>query len=107
MKGRGHGMQALLRQAGQMQAKMKRIQEELANKSYTASSGGDGVKVTVNGNQKILKVEIHPDVMASGDKEMLEDLVLTATNEALETAKKDSSDQMAQVTGGLNLPGMS
>jgi DNA-binding YbaB/EbfC family protein len=106
MKGRGHGMQALMRQAGQMQAKLKRIQEELAAKSYTASSGGDGVKVTVNGSYKVLKVEINPEVISAGDKEMLEDLILTATNEALETAKKDSNQQMAQVTGGLNFPGL-
>ncbi len=103
MKG---GMQALMRQANQMQAKIKRLQEELATKSYTASSGGDGVQVTVNGSNKILKVEINPEVISPEDKEMLEDMILTAVNEALGQAKKDSDEQMSQVTGGLNFPGM-
>lgn len=106
MKGRGHGMQALMRQANQMQAKLKKVQEELATKSYTATSGGDGVKVTVNGSNKLLKVEIHPDVMAAQDTEMLEDLLLTATNEALEAAKKDNEEQMSAITGGVNFPGL-
>ena len=103
MKG---GMQALMRQANQMQAKIKRLQEELATKTYTASSGGDGVQVTVNGGNKVLKVEIHPEVISADDKEMLEDMILTAVNEALSQAKKDSDDQLSQVTGGLNFPGL-
>jgi len=111
MKGRkgggfGGGMQQLMRQANQMQAKMKKIQEELAEKEFEGGSGGGAVKVISNGEQKITKVEINQDVFESGDKEMLEDLVLTAANEALSTAKKASDDEMAKVTGGFPMPGM-
>ncbi len=108
MRGRGKGggsMQALMRQANQMQLKMKKLQEELSAKEYSATSGGDAVKVTVNGDNKVVGLVISEDVMSSGDTEMLQDLLLTATNEALAEAKKDNEEQMSQLTGGMNIPG--
>ncbi len=105
MKGRTGGMQALMRQANQLQLKIQKVQEELKTKEYTATSGGDAVRVTVTGEQRLTKVEIQPDVMSS-DAEMLQDLILTATNEALSQSKKDYDEQVNKVTGGLNLPGM-
>ena len=109
MRGRGKGggsMQALMRQANQMQLKMKKLQEELAEKEYSATSGGDAVKVTVNGDTKVIGFEIKDEVLKDGDAEMLQDMLLTATNEALSAAKKDNEEQMSKLTGGMNIPGM-
>ena len=113
MKGRGKvgagfggGMQQLMRQANQMQTKMKKLQEELADRKFEGGSGGGAVKITATGEQRIAAVEISPDVFASGDKEMLEDLILTAANEALSAAKKTSDEEMSKITGGFPMPGM-
>lgn len=100
------GMQQLMRQANQMQAKMKKVQEELAEKEFEGTAGGGAIKVKANGDQKIIAVEINEEVFSSGDKEMLEDLVLSAANEALTTAKKTSDEEMSKITGGMPMPGM-
>lgn len=101
----GGGMQQLMRQANQMQSKIKKLQEELATREFEGSSGGDAVKVKVNGSSTVLAVTINPDVLKEGDAEMLQDLILTATNEALKVAKTTTDSEMAKVTGGFNLPG--
>lgn len=103
MKQRNNSMQGLMKQANQMQIRMRKMQDELAAREYTASSGGDGVKVTANGQNQVVKVQINPDVMSAGDHEMLQDLILTATNEAFSLAKKDHDAEMGKITGGLNL----
>lgn len=102
----GGGMQALMRQANQMQARMKKAQEELATREFESSSGGGAVKVVVTGDNKIKSVSIQPDVISSGDQEMLQDLVVTAVNEALKLAKTTSDEEMAKITGGFSMPGM-
>lgn len=106
MKGMPGGMAQLMKQANQMQMKMKKTQEELALKEYEAASGGGAVKVKVNGDYKILSLTIDPEVMKSGDVEMLQDLITTAANEAMKIAKDTSAKEMEKVTGGLNIPGM-
>jgi nucleoid-associated protein EbfC len=106
MKNLGGGMQNIMRQANQMQLKIKKLQEELATQEFTGSSGGDAVTVKVNGSQKITGVTIKPDVMSSGDVDMLQDLILTAVNVALTNAKETSDKEMSKITGGFNMPGM-
>ena len=109
MKGRGGmpgGMQNLLRQANQMQGKMKKLQEELALREYEASSGGGAVTIKVKGESQIQEVKIKEDVMKSGDVEMLQDLIITAANEALKTARETHSKEMEKITGGMNIPGL-
>lgn len=106
MKGFGGGMQQLMRQANQMQSRMKKAQEELASREFAGSSGGDAVKVIALGNNTLKSVEIQPDVISAGDKEMLQDLILTAANAALGLAKTTSEQEMAKITGGFSLPGM-
>ena len=106
MKGMGGGMQNLMRQANQMQIKMKKLQEELATREFSGSAGGDGVKATATGDMKVKSVEITTDVMEAGDVEMLQDLVTAAVNDALTTAKETSDKEMSKVTGGMNMPGM-
>lgn len=106
MKGMQGGLQQFIKQANQLQAKAQKLQAELATREFQASSGGDAVKVTVTGDNRIAKLEISDDVVKSGDREMLQDLVMTATNEALKTAKKTSEEEMNKLTGGMSLPGL-
>lgn len=106
MKGLPGGMHALMKQANQMQMRMKKVQEELATKEFEGTSGGGAVVVKVNGDNKILAVTINPEVVKAGDVEMLQDLILTATNDAIRIAKETSQKEMDKVTGGLNIPGM-
>jgi DNA-binding YbaB/EbfC family protein len=100
------GLQNIMRQANQMQLKMKKAQEELATQEFTGTSGGDAVVVKVSGAQKVLSIQVNPDVMKSGDVDMLQDLIVTATNQALTTAKETSEKEMSKITGGMGMPGM-
>jgi len=102
----GGGMQALMRQANQMQARMKKAQEELATREFEGSSGGGAVKVVAFGSNLIKSIDIQPDAMSGGDKDMLQDLILTAVNEALRLAKTTSEQELGKITGGFSLPGM-
>ena len=106
MKGFGGGMQNLMKQANQMQAKMKKVQEELAAREYEAQAGGGGISVKVNGDNQMTSITINPEVLEGGDAEMLQDLVMAATNEALKLAKETHQKEMAKITGGFNMPGM-
>lgn len=105
MKGMMGGMAGLMKQANQMQMKMKKMQEELATREFTGTSGGGAVTARVNGDNKVLAIEINPDVVKSGDAEMLQDMVVSAVNEALKTAKDTSTQEMSKITGGLSIPG--
>lgn len=109
MKGFGGGMGGmanLMKQANQMQMKMKKAQEELATKEYSGTAGGGAVTAKVNGENKIISLTINPEVMKSGDVEMLQDLVTAAVNDANKTAKEESQKEMSKITGGMNIPGM-
>jgi len=101
-----NSMEGMVRQANQMQAKMKELQEELATREYTATTGGGAVKVTVKGESTIQALEISPDIFKDGDAEMLQDMVVTAVNDALATSKKDHEEEMQKITGPLNIPGL-
>ena len=103
--GMGGGMAGLMKQANQMQMKMKKAQEELATREFNGTSGGGAVTAKVNGDNKILALTITEDVMKSGDVEMLQDLVISAVNDALKTEKDESAKEMSKITGGLNIPG--
>lgn len=106
MKGFGGGMQQLMKQANQMQTKMKKLQEELATRQFEGSSGGGAVLVKVSGENRLTAVTIQPDVLEAGDVEMLQDLIMTAANDALATAKETSDKEMSKITGGIGIPGM-
>jgi hypothetical protein len=98
----------LMRQAQQMQEKMKQVQEEAANKVIEASSGGGMVTVKINGRQEIISLQIEPDVVDTDDLEMMQDLVVAAVNEGIRKSKGIMEEEMKKLTGGLNinLPGM-
>lgn len=96
----------LMKQAQEMQAKMAKMQEELAAMEFEASSGGGMVTVRMNGQQEVLSVSIEEEVFAEGDREMLEDLIVAALNEAREKSSEAARAHMAQITGGMNIPGL-
>ncbi len=105
MKGMMGGMAGIMKQANQMQLKMKKLQEELATREFSGTSGGGAVAARVNGDNKVLSLLIDPEVLKAGDAEMLQDLVISAVNEALKTAKETCSQEMSKITGGISLPG--
>ena len=99
-------MQGILRQAQQMQERLARLQEELADKTVEASAGGGMVTVVVNGRQEVVSVRIEKEVVSPDDVELLQDLVTGAVNEAIARSRKMMAEEMAKVTGGMNLPGL-
>jgi hypothetical protein len=100
------GMNEMLRQAQIMQRKMTEAQDELKAREVEASSGGGMVTVKVTGAQELTEVRIEASVMEAGDVEMLQDLVMTAANEAIKKSKEMMEEAMKGVTGGLSIPGM-
>ena len=97
------GMGNMMKQAQQMQEKMKKAQDELASLEVTGESGAGLVKVTMTCNHNVRRVEIDPSLMED-DKEMIEDLVAAATNDAVRRVAETSQEKMGSVTGGMNLP---
>lgn len=101
----GGNMNNLMKQAQAMQKQMENMQKELEVAEFEATSGGGAVSVKINGKKEILKVNIKPEVVDPEDVEMLEDLVLSAVNEALRKVEEETSSKMGKVTGGMNIPG--
>ena len=101
-------MMGMMKQIQKMQEKMAQVQQELESKTVIAEAGGGMVKVTANGRQQVVKVQIDKEVIDPNDHEMLEDLVVAATNKALEEAAKLAQEEMAKVTSGIlpNIPGL-
>lgn len=96
----------MMKQAQEMQAKMAKAQEELAAKTVTAEVGGGQVKVTMNGKHRVMNLEIAPESVDPDDVEFLQDLVLSAINEAADQVDAMIEQEMGSVTGGMNIPGM-
>lgn len=100
------GLGDLMKQAQKMQAKMAEMQEELAKQTVEATAGGGMVTVIANGKQEVLSIKIDPEVVKSQDAEMVEDLVLAGVNEALRKVREMAKEEMAKLTGGINIPGL-
>jgi len=96
----------VFRQAQELQAKLAKAQEELAETTTEVSSGGGAIKIVVDGAQRIRSVTISPEVINAEDAEMLEDLVMTAVNEAIQKSQELAASRLSSLTGGLKLPGM-
>lgn len=94
-------MNNLMKQAQKMQKQMEESQKELEDKEITAASGGGAVEVTVSGKKQVIKVKLNPEVVDPDDIEMLEDLIMAATNEALRQIEEYSQQSMSKITGGL------
>jgi len=106
-------MAGMMKQVQKMQEKMAEVQQELEQKTVMAEAGGGMAKETANGKQQVVKIQIDKEVVNPADVEMLEDLVLAATNKAIDDAAKMAQEEMAKATNGmipnipgLNLPGM-
>lgn len=102
MFGKG-GLGGMMKQAQQMQDRMKKTQEEIAQMEVEAEAGAGMVKVTMTGRHDIKRVEIDPSLM-DDDKELLEDLIAAAVNAAVRKVEQTSQEKMAEVTKGMNLP---
>ncbi len=97
---------SIIRQAQQLQAKLAKAQEELGNMTVEATSGGGAIKVVMDGHQKVHSVEISPEAIEAGDIELLQDLVMTAVNEAIDKSQELVNKRLGSLTGGLNIPGL-
>jgi DNA-binding YbaB/EbfC family protein len=89
-----------------MQAKMAKVQEQASTKTVTGTAGGGSVTVTANGAMELVGIAIDPEVVKSGDVEMVQDLVMAASNDALRKAREMMAEEMKSVTGGMNAPGL-
>ena len=103
MGGMGN-MNQLMKQAQKMQEQMEEAQEALERRTLEISSGGGAVKIVISGKKELQEIVISPDVVDPEDIEMLQDLILTAVNEAIRAAEELSQAEMGKITGGMNLP---
>ena len=97
---------SLMKNAHEIQGRMKEMQETLRRLKVEGSAGGGMVKIEINGQQQVLGCQIEPSVIESGDRELLEDLVVAAVNQALDKLKQATAEQMERMTGGLDIPGI-
>ncbi len=102
----GMNMNNLMKQAQKMQKQMADMQKELEEKSFEITSGGGAVKITIMGNKTVEKIEISEDVVDPDDIEMLEDLILTAVNEAIRTVDDATAKTMSKISGMPSIPGL-
>ena len=100
------GMGKMMKQAQQLQAKMLKLQDEMASKTVETTAGGGMVKVVANGKQQLVSIQIEKEVIDPDDAEMLQDLVLAAVNDALTKSQEMVTQEMSKLTGGLNIPGL-
>lgn len=99
-------MGSMMKQAQKLQSRMLKIQEDMAEKTVEATTGGGMVKVVANGKQQILSVQIEKEVVDPEDVDMLQDLILAAVNDALVKSQEMISAEMSKLTGGFNIPGL-
>ena len=99
-------MKQMMRQAQKMQAELAKAQEEIKTMTAEATAGGGMVKVVMNGRQEMKSITIDKSVLESGDAEMLQDLIITAVNEAVRIGRANLDREMANISGGIHLPGM-
>ena len=102
----GMNQAAMMKQAQKMQQEMLRMQEEMENKTWSATAGGGMVTASVNGKHEVLDLKINPEAVDPDDVEMLQDMIIAAVNEAMRAADTDAANNMSKLTGGLNLGGL-
>ncbi len=97
----GASMNNMIKQAQKMQENLLKAQQEIEEASYDITAGGGAINLTINGANKITKIQIDPEIVDPDDVEMLEDLMMSAFNEAIKTVEKEKSEKMGKVTGGF------
>jgi len=100
------GIGGFFKQAQHLQESLAKIQEQAAGRTVEASAGGGMVRVTVNGRLEVVALRIDPKVVAAGDVEMLQDLIIAAVNQGVRAAQQQMADEMSKLTGGLKIPGL-
>lgn len=101
-----NGMQGMLKKVQKMQSEMTKLQEELKELEVEGTAGGEAVKAVVNGNKNLVSLTLSPDAVDPEDVEMLQDLIVTAVNDAMKKVDEMTEKELGKVTGGLKLPGM-
>ena len=101
-----NGMQGMLKKVQKMQSEMTKLQEELKEREVEGTAGGETVKAVVNGNKNLVSLTLSPDAVDPEDVEMLQDLIVTAVNDAMKKVDEMTEKELGKVTGGLKLPGM-
>ncbi|GFE62216.1 YbaB/EbfC family nucleoid-associated protein [Geobacter sp. AOG2] len=100
------GLASIMKQAQMIQQKMAKLQEEASQRTAEASSGGGAVSVQVNGKNEIISLSIKKEAVDPSDVEMLQDLIITAVNEAMKKVHGEISEEMSKITGGMSIPGL-
>jgi DNA-binding YbaB/EbfC family protein len=96
----------MVKQAQQMQAKMAKMEEDLAKEEFEVAAGGGAVTVRMNGRQEVIKLTISEEAMKDGDREMLQEMITAAVNQAHQKASEVAKERIASITGGINIPGL-
>lgn len=105
-QGGAQNMNAMIRQAQKMQDEISELQEEIEAREFSATAGGGAVHVVVTGKKSIKSLTIQPEVVDPEDIEMLQDLVISAINEAINNVEETTETEMSKITGGVSLPGL-
>ena len=105
-QGGAQNMNAMIRQAQKMQDEISELQEEIEAREFSATAGGGAVQVVVTGRKSIKSLTIQPEVVDPEDIEMLQDLVISAINEAINNVEETTETEMSKITGGVSLPGL-
>jgi DNA-binding YbaB/EbfC family protein len=100
------GMGNMMKQAQKLQARMLKMQEELAGRTVESAAGGGMIRVVANGRQQIVSIRLEKEVVNPDDVDMLQDLILAAVNDALTKSQEMVASEMSKLTGGLNIPGL-
>ncbi|MBR2913452.1 MAG: YbaB/EbfC family nucleoid-associated protein [Oscillospiraceae bacterium] len=104
--GGAQNMNSMIRQAQKMQDQITELQEDIESRDFTATAGGGAVEVVVTGKKTIKSLNIKPEVVDAEDIEMLQDLIISAVNEAVNQVEQTTEDEMSKITGGVSLPGL-
>ena len=105
-QGGGQDMNSMIHQARKMQDQITALQEDIEQRSFQASAGGGAVTVTVTGKKTLQTIELKPEVVDPEDIEMLQDLIISAVNEAINQVEETTEGEMSKITGGVSLPGL-
>ena len=105
-QGYGGGMNSMAKRLQEMQVKMQEKTQEINETEFKSSSGGGMVKAVINGEKKLLSLEIQPEAVDPDDIEMLQDLIISAVNEGMHQVDEKTEEEMGKITGGLSIPGI-
>lgn len=105
-QGGGQDMNSMIHQARKMQDQITALQEDIEQRTFSATAGGGAVSVTVTGKKTLQTIELKPEVVDASDIEMLQDLIISAVNEAINNVEETTEAEMSKITGGVALPGL-